>query len=94
MTDYFVGPGGNNSNAGTSWALRKLTIGGAEAIGLAAGDTVYVAPGTPPASDEGVYIKFPAQFELRADAEYLESLADLLDAFSVGIREAIKTIPD
>lgn len=40
------GRGGNNSNDGLSWANRKLTIGGAESIGLAAGDTVYVAPGT------------------------------------------------
>lgn len=46
MTTYYVGPGGNNTNAGTSWALRKLTIGGAEAIGLSAGDVVYVAAGT------------------------------------------------
>lgn len=46
MTTYYVGSGGNNSNAGTSWALRKLTIGGAEAIGLSAGDVVYVGPGT------------------------------------------------
>lgn len=46
MTTYYVGPGGDNGNAGTSWALRKLTIGGAEGIGLSAGDIVYVAPGT------------------------------------------------
>lgn len=46
MTTYYVGPGGNNTNAGTSWALRKETIGGAEAIGLSAGDVVYVAAGT------------------------------------------------
>lgn len=46
MATYYVGPGGSDSNDGTTWALRKLTIGGAEGIGLSAGDTVYVAPGT------------------------------------------------
>jgi hypothetical protein len=44
MAVYYVGPGGNNANNGTSWALRKLTLGGAEAV-VAAGDTVWVAPG-------------------------------------------------
>lgn len=43
---YYVGPGGNNANSGLSWALRKLTLNGAEDIPVAAGDTVYVAPGT------------------------------------------------
>jgi len=46
MTTYYVGVGGNNANAGTSWALRKLTLTGAEDIPVAAGDTVYVGPGT------------------------------------------------
>lgn len=46
MTTYYVGPGGNNANAGTSWALRKLTLNGAEDIPVVAGDTVYVGPGT------------------------------------------------
>lgn len=46
MATYYVGPGGNNANAGTSWALRKLTLNGAEDIPVAAGDTVYVGPGT------------------------------------------------
>lgn len=46
MATYYVGPGGSDSNNGTTWALRKLTIGGAEGIGLSAGDNVYVAPGT------------------------------------------------
>lgn len=46
MAEYFVGPGGNNSNAGTSWALRKLNMAGAESIPPAAGDIVRVAPGT------------------------------------------------
>lgn len=45
MTTYYVGAGGNNANAGTSWALRKLTLNGAEDIPVAAGDTVYVGPG-------------------------------------------------
>lgn len=45
MTTYYVGAGGNNANAGTSWALRKLTLNGAEDIPVAANDTVYVGPG-------------------------------------------------
>ncbi len=45
MTTYYVGPGGNNGNSGTSWANRKLTLNGAEDIPVAAGDTVYVGPG-------------------------------------------------
>lgn len=46
MTTYYVGPGGNNGNAGTSWATRKLTLNGAEDIPVVAGDTVYVGAGT------------------------------------------------
>lgn len=46
MATYYVGKGGNNSNAGTSWAQRKLTLNGAEDIPVAAGDTVYVGAGT------------------------------------------------
>lgn len=46
MTTYYVGPGGDNAYTGTSWALRKLTLNGAEDIPVAAGDTVYVGPGT------------------------------------------------
>lgn len=46
MTTYFVGTGGSNANNGSTYALRKLTIQAAENIGLVAGDTVYVAPGT------------------------------------------------
>ena len=46
MTTYYVGPGGNDSNNGTTWALRKLTLNGAEDIPVAAGDTVYVGAGT------------------------------------------------
>lgn len=46
MTTYYVGIGGNDGNNGTSWATRKLTLNGAEDIPVAAGDTVYVGPGT------------------------------------------------
>ena len=46
MTTYYVGTGGNDSNNGTTWALRKLTLNGAEDIPVAAGDTVYVGAGT------------------------------------------------
>lgn len=45
MTVYYVGPGGNNGNAGTSWAARKLTLNSVEDIPVVAGDTVYVGPG-------------------------------------------------
>lgn len=45
MTTYYVGPGGNDGSAGTSWGARKLTLNGAENIPVAAGDTVYVGPG-------------------------------------------------
>lgn len=46
MTTYYVGIGGNDASAGTSWGARKLTLNGAEDIPVAAGDTVYVGPGT------------------------------------------------
>ena len=46
MATYYVGIGGNNSNDGTSWANRKLTLNGAEDIPVVAGDTVYVGAGT------------------------------------------------
>lgn len=46
MTTYYVGSGGNDANDGLSWANRKLTLNGAEDIPVAAGDTVYVGPGT------------------------------------------------
>ena len=45
MTTYYVGIGGNDGNNGTTWALRKLTLNGAEDIPVAAGDTVYVGAG-------------------------------------------------
>ena len=46
MTTYYVGAGGNDGSAGTSWATRKLTLNGAEDIPVAAGDTIYIGPGT------------------------------------------------
>jgi len=45
MTTYYVGKGGNDGNAGTSWADRKLTLNGAEDIPVVAGDLVIVGPG-------------------------------------------------
>jgi hypothetical protein len=46
MTLRYVGPGGNDGNSGLTWALRKLTLNGVEDTPVAAGDIVYVAPGT------------------------------------------------
>lgn len=46
MATYYVGSGGDNGNNGTTWALRKATLNGAEDIPVSAGDTVYVGPGT------------------------------------------------
>ncbi|MGD8500804.1 MAG: hypothetical protein PVJ86_09165 [Phycisphaerales bacterium] len=46
MPTYYVGPGGNDGNSGLTWALRKLTLNGAEDVPVVAGDTVYVGPGT------------------------------------------------
>lgn len=46
MATYYVGKGGSDANNGQSWANRKLTLNGAEDIPVAAGDTVYVGPGT------------------------------------------------
>lgn len=46
MTTYYVGPGGNDSNDGLTWANRFLTLNGAEDEPVAANDTVYVGPGT------------------------------------------------
>ena len=45
MTVRYVGPGGNNSNDGLSWANRKLTLNGVEDTPVAAGDIVYVGAG-------------------------------------------------
>lgn len=46
MTVRYVGPGGSDSNNGLSWANRKLTLNGVEDTPVAAGDVVYVGPGT------------------------------------------------
>lgn len=46
MTVRYVGIGGNDANSGLTWALRKLTLNGAEDTPVVAGDTVYVGPGT------------------------------------------------
>ena len=46
MTNYFVGIDGDNGNSGLTWALRKETFAGAEAVPPGAGDTVYIGPGT------------------------------------------------
>ena len=46
MTTRYVGKGGDNGNSGLTWALRKLTLNGAEDTPVAAGDTVYVGAGT------------------------------------------------
>lgn len=46
MATYYAGVGGNDANAGTSWALRKLTIQAAVNVATTAGDSVLVGPGT------------------------------------------------
>lgn len=46
MATRYVGPGGNDGNSGLTWALRKLTLNGAEDTPVVANDTVYVGPGT------------------------------------------------
>ena len=46
MTTYYVGIGGDDGATGLSWALRKLTLNGAENIPVAGDDIVYVGPGT------------------------------------------------
>ena len=46
MVDRYVGIGGNDGNSGLTWALRKLTLTGAEDTPVVAGDNVYVGPGT------------------------------------------------
>lgn len=46
MTTYYVGPGGSNAAAGTSYATRWLTVSKAvSGSGMASGDSVYVTPG-------------------------------------------------
>lgn len=47
MTTFYVGPGGSNASAGTSYATRWLTIAKLlGAAGMASGDTAYITPGT------------------------------------------------
>lgn len=46
IATYYVGVGGNDGNNGTTWALRKLTLDAVEDLPVAAGDIVYVGPGT------------------------------------------------
>jgi len=47
VTTYYVGAGGNNASAGTSYATRWLTLAKAlGAAGIASGDTLYITPGT------------------------------------------------
>lgn len=45
MATRYVGIGGNDGNSGLTWALRKLTLNGAEDTPVVAGDLVYVGPG-------------------------------------------------
>jgi len=45
MATYYVGSGGNDGNSGLTWALRKLTLNGAEDTPVADTDIVYVGPG-------------------------------------------------
>ena len=45
MATYYVGAGGNDGNNGTTWALRKATLNGAEDLPVSAGDEVVVGPG-------------------------------------------------
>jgi len=45
MATLYVGPGGNDTNNGLSWANRRLTLNGIEDKPVVAGDTVYVGPG-------------------------------------------------
>jgi len=46
MTTRYVGKGGDDANNGLTWALRKLTLNGAEDTPVVAGDTAYVGAGT------------------------------------------------
>lgn len=46
MTVFYVGAGGSDASAGTSWGARWATIGKAlGASGISSGDSVYLAPG-------------------------------------------------
>jgi len=44
--EYFVAPGGSDSNTGTSWAQALKTLGAATRLSLEGGDCVTVADGT------------------------------------------------
>lgn len=44
MTTYYVGKGGSDSNDGSTWALRKLTVQAGENL-LSANDTLIIGPG-------------------------------------------------
>lgn len=46
MTRYYVGIGGNDANAGTTWALRRLTITSGLTLLAVAGDELVVGAGT------------------------------------------------
>lgn len=46
MATYYVGTGGSDANAGTSYALRKLTLAGVEAVATSPGDIAWLTPGT------------------------------------------------
>lgn len=46
MATIYVGSGGNDTNAGTSYATRFLTLSKAATTVSAGGDIVYVSPGT------------------------------------------------
>lgn len=46
MASYYVGSGGSDTNAGTSYATRVLTLTKAETLATSAGDTLYISPGT------------------------------------------------
>lgn len=45
MATYYCGIGGNDAADGTTWAKRRLTLNASEDL-LAAGDTLYIGPGT------------------------------------------------
>lgn len=45
MATYYVGPGGSDSQSGTSWSNRLLTIDAGMQAADSAGDTVYIGPG-------------------------------------------------
>jgi hypothetical protein len=46
MTIRYCGVGGSDANDGLTWGTRKLSLNGVEDSPVAAGDTVYVGPGS------------------------------------------------